>query len=176
MSILKITYTDKQQLNANASISAINKCQATDLNEIKNVVNNNADNIGDLATLETTNTDSLVNAVNGLASGEIVDSKIEPASGYIKYSNGFMIQWRLAGGTGGGTAWTEPIFYSDISVGDWEVPFVSLFNCISAVNSSLYWSTCYDYTNTSGGNVRVFRPNNGTTTVWTRVVGYGLWK
>lgn len=38
-----ITYTDKVAMNANANIPAINKCQAADMNEIKSVVNTNAD-------------------------------------------------------------------------------------------------------------------------------------
>ena len=37
----KITYTDKVALNENASVNAINKVSASDMNEIKNVVNNN---------------------------------------------------------------------------------------------------------------------------------------
>lgn len=64
MSITKITYTDKQQLNANASINAVNKCQASDMNEIKSVVNTNADLQGDLTNLATTDKSSLVNAIN----------------------------------------------------------------------------------------------------------------
>lgn len=66
MSINKITYTDKQQLNANSSIQDINKVKATDMNEIKSVVNDNADLQGDLTTLETTEQSSLVEAINEL--------------------------------------------------------------------------------------------------------------
>lgn len=36
-----ITYTDKATMNENASVPAINKVQASDMNEIKNVVNTN---------------------------------------------------------------------------------------------------------------------------------------
>lgn len=36
----KITYNDKSYLNQNVSVPAINKVQDTDLNEIKNVINN----------------------------------------------------------------------------------------------------------------------------------------
>lgn len=64
MSINKITYTDKQQLNANSSIQDINKVKATDMNEIKSVVNDNADLQGDLTNLETTEQSSLVGAIN----------------------------------------------------------------------------------------------------------------
>ena len=37
----KIDYTDKVALNIDPSISAINKCQATDMNSIKNAINQN---------------------------------------------------------------------------------------------------------------------------------------
>lgn len=76
MSITKITYTDKQQLNANASIADVNKVKATDMNEIKSVVNGNADNIGDLTTLNTTNKTSVVNAVNEINTTEDFTSQI----------------------------------------------------------------------------------------------------
>lgn len=66
MSINKITYTDKQQLNANSSIQDINKVKATDMNEIKSVVNDNADLQGDLSNLETTEQGSIVGAINEL--------------------------------------------------------------------------------------------------------------
>lgn len=36
-----ITYADKSTMNANASVPAVNKCQASDMNEIKTVVNTN---------------------------------------------------------------------------------------------------------------------------------------
>ena len=60
----KITYTDKVTLNENPNVADINKVKANDLNEIKNVVNANDDNVGDLATLNTADKTSLVNAIN----------------------------------------------------------------------------------------------------------------
>ena len=39
----KITYTDKVALNENPSVADVNKVKASDLNEIKNVVNANDD-------------------------------------------------------------------------------------------------------------------------------------
>lgn len=41
----KITYDDKISINENADIPAINKCQASDMNEIKSVVNQNYDEL-----------------------------------------------------------------------------------------------------------------------------------
>ena len=74
----KITYANKQALNENTSIADINKVKASDLNEIKTVVNQNDDNtttntteistinnnIGNLDNLETTNKSSVVNSIN----------------------------------------------------------------------------------------------------------------
>lgn len=42
MAVQTITYGDKSYLNENADIPATNKVQDTDMNEIKSVVNNNA--------------------------------------------------------------------------------------------------------------------------------------
>lgn len=60
----KITYADKVALNINQDVADVNKCNATDLNEIKEVVNNNDDNIGLLSNLNTTDKSSIVNAIN----------------------------------------------------------------------------------------------------------------
>ena len=64
MSIQKLTYADKQQLNANPSIADINKCQASDMNSIKSVVNTNADVVGDLDLLTTEVKTSIVDSIN----------------------------------------------------------------------------------------------------------------
>ena len=60
----KITYQDKVALNVNSDIADINKVTASDLNEIKEVVNANDDNMGLLSNLNTTNKSSMVNAIN----------------------------------------------------------------------------------------------------------------
>lgn len=74
----KITYEDKVALNVNSDIADVNKCNATDLNEIKNVVNENDDNttnnsnaIGLLAGLNTADKSSLVGAVNEVNTNNI---------------------------------------------------------------------------------------------------------
>lgn len=60
----KITYEDKVALNVNPDIADINKVNASDLNEIKNAVNTNDDNMGLLSNLNTTNKSNLVEALN----------------------------------------------------------------------------------------------------------------
>ena len=61
----KITYTDKSPLNVNASVADINKCNASDLNEIKNVINNT------LLTLLGLDTDTFSTSTT-YASGDMV--------------------------------------------------------------------------------------------------------
>ena len=63
----KITYTNKVDLYEDTSIADIHKVKASDMNEIKTVVNNNDDTttnntnaIGTLSDLSTTNKDNLV--------------------------------------------------------------------------------------------------------------------
>lgn len=67
----KITFENKVALNVNSDIADVNKCNATDLNEIKEVVNTNDDNttnnsnaIGNLSSLNTTDKNNLVSAIN----------------------------------------------------------------------------------------------------------------
>lgn len=74
----KITYENKVALNVNSDIADVNKCNATDLNEIKEVVNTNDDNtttnsnaIGNLSSLNTTSKSNLVGAVNEVNTNDI---------------------------------------------------------------------------------------------------------
>lgn len=66
----EITYDDKVDLQVATNIANINKVTASDMNEIKNVVNNNAEEVGDITSLTTTDKTSVVNAVNELNSPE----------------------------------------------------------------------------------------------------------
>lgn len=68
MAIQTITYADKTALNENAGVNAVNKCQASDLNEIKSVVNNNANEL-----------------TNVIESGSNSNGK------WVKYADGTMI-------------------------------------------------------------------------------------
>ena len=61
---MKITYTDKEYLDINSDVPDKNKVTDDDLNEIKNVVNTNYDEAGNISNLDTTDKTSLVNAIN----------------------------------------------------------------------------------------------------------------
>ena len=82
----KITYENKVALNVNSDIADVNKCNATDLNEIKEVVNANDDIVGDLAQLNTTEKSNLVGAINS-----VVESGSNENGNWIKYADGTMI-------------------------------------------------------------------------------------
>lgn len=60
----KITYEDKEFLNKNENIADKNKVNDTDLNEIKEVINQNDDNVGNLSDLNTTDKSNIVSAIN----------------------------------------------------------------------------------------------------------------
>lgn len=66
----QITYEDKVDLQVATNIANINKVTASDMNEIKSVVNGNADEVGDITTLTTTDKTSVVDAVNELNAPE----------------------------------------------------------------------------------------------------------
>lgn len=63
MAISEITYADKSDINTTSTPEA-NKLTASNLNEIKSVVNTNANLMGDLSNLNTSDNTSIVNAIN----------------------------------------------------------------------------------------------------------------
>lgn len=86
----KITYEDKVAINENAEIPDINKCKASDLNEIKSVVNTNdnntnqnSNNIGNLNNLNTTSKNNLVNAINEVYQNNIYSTNEQKIGKWI---------------------------------------------------------------------------------------------
>jgi len=160
MSFQKISYTNKQQLNANENIADINKIKADDMNEIKSVVNNN--------------TDEMLNNEYSI----IVEKDINPedGNGYIKYDNGFMIQWRGGSVTAGGTQWTNAIYISNHTIGNWKVPFTAVLSYWTGCSSYDFWTAAAGVSNTSAGTLRCFRPTAATAQVWVNVTAIGRWK
>lgn len=67
----KITYANKVTLNPQPSIADENKVTDDDMNEIKDVVNTNDNNTGDLSNLATNTKSSIVEAINELKNAEV---------------------------------------------------------------------------------------------------------
>lgn len=93
MAITEITYSDKSDINT-TSTPEVNKITASNLNEIKSVVNTNANLMGNLSELETTDRSSIVGAINStrlqittdgnaIETGRVIDGNEE----YIKRIN-----------------------------------------------------------------------------------------
>lgn len=99
----KITYTDKVALNVNSDIADINKVNASDLNEIKDVVNSNDDNMGLLSNLNTTDKTSIVNAINEV----ITNTKVSIAKITTNGEGSYTSAAKVTG-----------IWVNDFSVGD----------------------------------------------------------
>lgn len=148
MAIKTVTFDDKQNLNTNSEIARINKVIDDDINQLKDVANTNANNVGDMEQLDIPY-DSIVGALNGIA--EIVTNSNGTA---IKYSNGIMI-------CSGFLAFNElnivnfGSLYRTVSakLNDFSVPFTELFS----INYGLK-----NLTNISDGAsiLQVFMPTN----------------
>lgn len=65
MAINTISYATKSDINT-SSVSATNKVSASDMNDIKDTVNTNANLMGDLTLLETLSNTSIVDSINSL--------------------------------------------------------------------------------------------------------------
>lgn len=129
--------------------------------------------IGDLTGLATTDTTSIVNSINCLASGEIVDSNLA-TTGYIKYSNGFLIQWQYKEITTSVTAWGS-VYYYDTEMDSWAIPFTTLFSSTVGCTNAQFWCGG-SASKTHAGLVRIIRPNNSNYTIGINVFAIGVWK
>lgn len=130
MSINTITYSDKSDINTTAT-PAVNKVAASNLNEIKSVVNSNANLMGDLSLLNTTVKSSVVNALN-----ELEDSDT----------------WKLLGSVTGNTSINLPASFKEILaivkvdnndnvVFSFVIPYVSLKSTSQGFNNGYYQTT-----------------------------------
>lgn len=102
----------------------------------------------------------------------VVDSESNENGRYIKFSDGTMICTKSITGTLGGIAWGN-VYYSDHTIGSWAETFITIYNVVASIDANQYWC------NVAGGgfnSVRVFRPNNGTTTGTIRLFAIGSWK
>lgn len=171
-----ITYEDKVALNENADIADVNKVTAGDMNEIKQVVNEQSTNIGDLSNLTTPNKDNLVGAINS-----IVESGSSSNGEYIKYADGTMICTKKVSFTGlqftivWGNAYETP----PVDLGDYAQEFID----IPVMFVSCAYSTAAPEglanTKTSYGSVVFYRPIKTEATTYSYtfyLMAIGKWK
>lgn len=82
MAINQITYSNKSYINQNPSIAETNKVTDTDMNEIKSVVNANANIVGDSSDL---NEADVITAINNIK-GQILWTNPHPTSNFAAQS------------------------------------------------------------------------------------------
>ena len=64
MALNLVTFQDKEKLNTDPNVANINKIIDSDMNQLKDVANTNANNIGDLSQLNTTDKSSIIGSIN----------------------------------------------------------------------------------------------------------------
>lgn len=165
----KITYEKKVALNVNSDVADINKCNASDLNEIKEVVNNNDDNIGDLTQLNTTNKGSIVNSINEV----ITNTKVSIAKITTNGEGSYTSQENVTG-----------IWVNDFSIGDivaeasnsrikiTNTEILETGGLLGGKNSS--WSGIYVYESTNL-NDPIINDNSIRPLYQFESVGNGFW-
>ena len=124
MALQNITYSDKSTMNSNSDVPAINKVQASDMNQIKSVVNNNANVFGDYI--------------------------VESGGNYIKYANGTLIQWGSLSVTVAVSTAMGSVYRTSAAQGDtFGVSFYYAPLVIATPHSAI--NSCYINTNTTTG-------------------------
>ena len=156
MAVSTITYTDKVTLNENASVADINKCKASDMNEIKSVVNNNATELNNLKTMEyirgtlTNNQTITTNYVNVLYNSDTVlgtgldltNGKITIESDNIK---GLIISQSLRTSDWGATTFYVQVMKNDVlhSQTIQNTSNIKFFDIISVAKNDIIDIQCY---------------------------------
>ena len=187
----KITYENKVALNVNSDIADINKVTASDLNEIKNVVNTNDDNttnnsnaIGNLSSLNTTNKSNLVSAINEVNTilGTIIESGTNSNGTYIKYSNGIMmctkrVQFSTPFNVAWGSLYETP---NPIPVGSFAMPFIDIpiLSVASSIGSSVIFESPSGFTKTGIQGIILTRPVKSDSAMGGSfdIIAIGKWK
>ena len=125
-----------------------------------------------------TNAETAINEIaSSLTNITDIDSYSFGNNGYVRFKNGFQIAWNSQRVTAGGTEWSGTgIFYSDHSMGNWVKAFTNCYVVNTFCNNSTFWTTIANASATLSGNLRCFRPNNGTAETLVGVIGFGKWK
>lgn len=175
----KITYTDKQFLNQNPNIPDINKCNDTDMNEIKQVVNANDDtlnevvNIGFAKMVSSVAVDYITTQItitqwknSAISYGDI---EAQPSNGRIKITNTSLIE---IGGTISGYNYSSTTYYlvdennNKVNPNAESTTLVTITNYYGVSLKTLYMQldntkTYYLYLKTSGYDGKNFALNSG---------------
>lgn len=163
----QITYADKVALNVNPEIAAINKVQDTDMNEIKQVVNDNYNNTIQITNTEPTDSDNKIWIDTGEIGSQaseitneyststglgyscnyinnnvgVVESGSNTNGNYIKYADGTMICYQRQFFSNYQITETQGVLYTaTLTPNDYPVAFVGNLPIISRSIESTTWT------------------------------------
>lgn len=174
---------NKVTLNENPDIPDENKVKASDMNEIKEVVNENDNNIGDLSNLNTINKTNLVNAINSI----LIETGKNENANWIKYADGTMICWGVynIGGISTGGQQDGSLYYTDIMVErNYGQAFIDKPNLqlipytnTNATLRHIWIAQRHDTAkNSFFSEYRIYSPTNASLNVSIEFVAIGRWK
>ena len=184
----KITYDDKVALNENPEIADINKVTDDDMNEIKQVVNDNANTLDNLLsnTYGTSQTEGYSQEYINNNVG-VVDSGSNNNGSYIKFADGTMICYQSQLFSNYQITGTQGVLYTTtLTPNDYPVAFVGNLPIVSRSIKSTTWAVYGFGSNnttapslTNSGSFEIFRGSStGTGTVNTiiDIIAIGRWK
>ena len=179
MAINEIGYADKSNINT-SSVPAQNKITDDDMNEIKTVVNGNANLMGDLTSLSTSDNTSLVNAINEvLGKPDVTSSEYQNV---IKYDNGLMINISRIpySSVAVTTAWGGTFASSSRVPASYDIAFTEVFGVVGSamITNANHWFMFADGSGslTRPPSFQLLRGSSGTVSGTMNIVTIGKWK
>lgn len=159
-----ITYDDKVAINENSQVADINKVTASDMNEIKNIVNQNANDLDDVINNKITEIGSNNNGT------------------WRKYANGDMECWfSQSMNVSINTQWGS-LYAAVVNLHDFPQEFIEIPN-VQISLAPYNWQALIGRTSDSSltvsnpGNIALFRGNSaGSATYTVHVYAKGKWK
>ena len=172
MAYTKLNWLNKGETGA----IPINK---DNLNHMDNGIANNDSAIGNLANLNTSAKDNLVNAINST----IIESGTNNNGTYIKYDNGIMICTKTVEGTVDLKEQYYTYFYHTadnkyFNLGDYAVPFIERPICnITFRGGNPQWiCAIQNQSATHVGDLHILTVTSKTAGAYYDIIAIGRWK
>lgn len=131
----KITYADKETLYINADVPANKKTQSSDMNEIKQVVNENDNKVGELNDLNTTDKSSMVSSINWLVPTVLFNNENGVQQGNLSESVSLYAKIKMYYKTGDNQFGSEEIYSNGLSS-----VYTSVFKGSAAGTNTIFYA------------------------------------
>ncbi len=116
--------------------------------------------------------DNVEKAING-----VIESGSNENGSWIKYEDGTMIQVKEITGTSSAFTQTGSLYYKTIELGNWAIEFTDILNVQTTVKGlAMFGGNVDDFTITSIGSTRIYKPDATSVSHKIEVLGIGKWK